>query len=37
VDINEDNNNETLQMIQDAGGKGHTYTCDLRKLDEIKK
>ncbi len=33
----EDKLNETLKMIEDSGGKGKVFTCDLTDIDSINK
>ncbi|XP_077972068.1 estradiol 17-beta-dehydrogenase 11-like [Styela clava] len=36
VDINEDNNDETANLIREMGGIVHAYTCDVSKQENVK-
>jgi all-trans-retinol dehydrogenase (NAD+) len=36
VDINEDSNQETVKLVQEAGGMAFGYTCDVSLREQVE-
>ncbi len=36
IDVNEDSNNETVKMVQEAGGMSFGYVCDVSQREQIE-